>query len=168
MKSLALAIGLFTFLALPAAGKNYVVNTANDYPHHNTLGTIDCFVFPVSDPALAVCSLRAAIQIANVNPGPDTITIPTLPGDLLLSVSSSGNSENIVRGLQAAVNKGCQVITLTGFSPDNSSRKLGDLNFYVSSDAYGHVETAHAGLTHFMTDRARDLSKSTAAADSAH
>lgn len=83
-------------------------------------------------------------------------------GDLLVSVSSSGNSENIVRGLKAAKNKGCRIITMSGFSPGNSSRALGDLNFYVRSDEYGHIETAHAGLTHFMTDRARDLSMASA------
>jgi D-sedoheptulose 7-phosphate isomerase len=80
-------------------------------------------------------------------------------GDLLVSVSSSGNSENIVRGLKAAKGKGCRIITMSGFSPDNSSRAFGDLNFYVRSDEYGCVETAHACLTHFMTDRARDLSR---------
>ena len=77
------------------------------------------------------------------------------PDDLLLTVSSSGQSESIIRAIEAAREKGCQIVTLSGFSPENASRKMGDLNFYVSSDAYGYVETAHAALCHYMTDKAR-------------
>jgi len=73
------------------------------------------------------------------------------PGDLLLTVSSSGQSENIIRALQAAIDMGCQAITLSGFSPDNPSRQMGDLNFYVRSDVYGYVESAHTTLAHLLT-----------------
>ena len=79
------------------------------------------------------------------------------PGDLMIGVSSSGGSENILRAVRASQEKGCGVITLTGFSPDNPLRRLGNLNFYVESDVYGHVESAHAALTHFLTDRAASL-----------
>jgi D-sedoheptulose 7-phosphate isomerase len=75
------------------------------------------------------------------------------PGDVLFTVSSSGKSENIVRALQAALDKQCQVITLSGFSPDNPSRQMGDLNFFVRSNVYGYVETAHMALAHFLTTR---------------
>ena len=80
-------------------------------------------------------------------------------GDLVISVSSSGTSESIVRALEAASQKDCLAITFSGFNPDNPSRKMGDLNFYVPSDVYGFVETAHAGLAHYMTDRARSISR---------
>ena len=76
-------------------------------------------------------------------------------GDLLITVSSSGRSENILRAAQSARGMGCRVITLTGFAPDNPSRQLGDLNFYVDSSEYGFVETTHAALAHFLTDQAR-------------
>ena len=79
------------------------------------------------------------------------------PGDLLLTVSSSGRSENIVRALKAASGLGCRIITLSGFNPENPSRSAGDLNFYVPSDVYGFVETAHMALLHFMTDRAKTV-----------
>lgn len=79
------------------------------------------------------------------------------PGDLMLTVSSSGKSVNLLRAAQAALERDCRLITLTGFRPDNPLRLLGDVNFYVSSDVYGYVETAHAAFTHFMTDRARDI-----------
>lgn len=77
------------------------------------------------------------------------------PGDLLITVSSSGRSENILRAAKSGREHGCKVITLTGFSPDNPSRSLGDLNFYVNSVEYGLVETAHAALSHYLTDQAR-------------
>jgi D-sedoheptulose 7-phosphate isomerase len=87
------------------------------------------------------------------------------PGDLLLAVSSSGKSENILRAARAALEKGCRVITLSGFSPDNPLRQMGDLNFYVPSDVYGYVETAHAALAHFITDRAKSIAASQPAAE---
>lgn len=73
------------------------------------------------------------------------------PGDLLLTVSSSGKSENIIRALQAARDKDCKIITLSGFSHDNASRQMGDLNFYVPSDVYAYVESVHTALIHFLT-----------------
>ena len=75
-------------------------------------------------------------------------------GDLLLTVSSSGQSENIVRALTAAREKSCKVITLSGFKSDNASRQMGDLNFYVPSSVYGYVESAHTALAHYLTNMA--------------
>lgn len=73
------------------------------------------------------------------------------PDDLLLTVSSSGQSENIIRALNAAKEKRCKAITFSGFKPDNPSRSLGDLNFYVPSEVYAYVETIHMSLLHFLT-----------------
>ena len=81
-------------------------------------------------------------------------------GDLILAVSSSGKSKNILNAVSAAVDRGCQAITLSGFEPDNPLRHLGDINLYVSDRSYGYVETAHAALTHFITDRAMELYQS--------
>jgi D-sedoheptulose 7-phosphate isomerase len=75
-------------------------------------------------------------------------------GDLLLAISSSGRSENILRGVKASLGKGCQVITLSGFLADNPLRRMGHLNFYVASDVYGYVEVAHSALAHFFADYA--------------
>ena len=73
-------------------------------------------------------------------------------GDLLLAISSSGQSENILRAVRASVARGCQVITLSGFSPDNPLRRMGHLNFYMPSQGYGYVEASHSVLAHFLTD----------------
>ncbi len=80
-------------------------------------------------------------------------------GDLLLAISSSGRSENILRGVQAAAKKGCRVITFSGFAPDNPLRRMGDVNFYVPLQVYGYVEVAHQALGHFMTDSAMARTK---------
>ena len=74
------------------------------------------------------------------------------PGDLLIAISSSGQSENILRAAQACREGGGQIITFSGFRPDNLLRRRGEINFYVSSENYGQVEVAHMTLTHFLTD----------------
>jgi D-sedoheptulose 7-phosphate isomerase len=75
-------------------------------------------------------------------------------GDLLIAVSSSGRSENILRGTQAALDAGARVITLSGFQSANPLRALGHLNLYVPSSHYGLVEQAHSVLTHYLSDAA--------------
>lgn len=74
------------------------------------------------------------------------------PHDVLVAISSSGQSNNILNGASAARTKGCSVITLSGFKSDNPLRKLGDLNFYYPSTSYGLVEIAHLTLCHFWCD----------------
>ena len=63
--------------------------------------------------------------------------------DLLIAISSSGRSPNIIQAAEAAREIGCCVITLSGFEPSNPLRKLGDMNFYVPSREYGFVEILH-------------------------
>jgi D-sedoheptulose 7-phosphate isomerase len=74
------------------------------------------------------------------------------PGDVLIAISSSGQSANILLGAQAARQKGCQVITLSGFKPDNPLRSLGDYNFYVPAQIYGAVEIVHHSICHCLLD----------------
>ncbi|MGR4842811.1 SIS domain-containing protein [Rhizobium sp. LARHSG275] len=73
-------------------------------------------------------------------------------GDLLVAISSSGRSESITRAVHTARDKGCAVVTLSGFAPGNPLRDLGDLNFYVASDQYGYVEIAHLAICHAVLD----------------
>ncbi|MBI4577661.1 MAG: SIS domain-containing protein [Planctomycetes bacterium] len=75
-------------------------------------------------------------------------------GDVLVAVSSAGRSENILRACRAARERGCRVLTLSGFAADNPLRREGELNFHVPSDFYGHVEVAHMALAHLLSDRA--------------
>ncbi|MFZ5644543.1 MAG: D-sedoheptulose-7-phosphate isomerase [Bacillota bacterium] len=73
-------------------------------------------------------------------------------GDVLIAISSSGKSENILRGVDAGRDTGCRVITLSGFSGENPLRKKGDLNFYIPSDHYGFVEMGHQLIIHAVLD----------------
>jgi D-sedoheptulose 7-phosphate isomerase len=73
-------------------------------------------------------------------------------GDLMVAVSSSGRSENILRAARAARERGARLLTFTGFAADNPLRSMGTLNFWVPSQRYGHVEVAHQALAHLITD----------------
>lgn len=64
-------------------------------------------------------------------------------GDILVAISSSGRSENILNAVGMVQVKSCYVITMSGFNRTNPLRKEGDLNFYVPSSSYRYVETAH-------------------------
>lgn len=63
--------------------------------------------------------------------------------DLLVAISSSGNSQNIINAIEVAKKKKMKVITFTGFRQDNKAKKLGNINVYVPSDKYGIVESIH-------------------------
>jgi D-sedoheptulose 7-phosphate isomerase len=73
-------------------------------------------------------------------------------GDVLMAVSSSGKSENILRGVQAARNQDCKVVTFSGFKGDNPLRSAGDFNFFVPSLGYGPVEITHLSICHCIID----------------
>jgi D-sedoheptulose 7-phosphate isomerase len=74
-------------------------------------------------------------------------------GDLLVTISSSGNSANILNAIEMARSKEMPVVTLSGLKPDNKSRQLGDLNFYIPAKTYGIVECAHQVLLHLWLDK---------------
>jgi len=64
-------------------------------------------------------------------------------GDVLVAISSSGKSPNILKGVEAAREKYCHIVTMSGFKPDNPLRKKGDINLYVNSESYRFVEASH-------------------------
>ena len=72
--------------------------------------------------------------------------------DLLIAVSSSGNSPNIVRGLEAAKNKGAFVISVSGMTESNKIRGMGDMNMYFPMYEYGPIECAHTIFLHYILD----------------
>ena len=71
-------------------------------------------------------------------------------GDVVIAISSSGKSPNILNGVKAARRMGCKVVGFSGFAPNNPLRSMGDLNFYVPSRAYGLVEVSHLSLIHAL------------------
>jgi D-sedoheptulose 7-phosphate isomerase len=67
--------------------------------------------------------------------------------DLVLAISVSGNSENVVRGLQTAREAGAKTMALTGFS-GGRVKELADLCLVVPSDNMQHIEDAHLFSAH--------------------
>src|SRR5215472_12459807 len=73
-------------------------------------------------------------------------------GDLVIAISSSGRSPNILNAVDAAAAAGCAIATMSGFTPDNPLRRKGEWNFYVASDRYGFVEIGHLTICHAVLD----------------
>jgi len=74
------------------------------------------------------------------------------PGDMLVAISSSGRSPNILNAAVQARSSGCAIVTFSGFDTDNPLRATGDMNFYVASHHYGLVEISHLSLCHAILD----------------
>ena len=74
------------------------------------------------------------------------------PGDMLVAISSSGRSPNILKGVEAARARKAEVLTLSGFEPDNPLRRMGDINLYLPSKQYGFVEAGHLALLSAVVD----------------
>ena len=77
------------------------------------------------------------------------------PGDLVVAISSSGQSMNIRNAAAQAAASGAQVITLSGFQRDNPLRSAGMINFWLDSSDYGMVEIGHQFILHTISDRLR-------------
>lgn len=73
-------------------------------------------------------------------------------GDVVVAISSSGQSANILNAAKAARERDCVVYTLSGFKADNPLRRLGDLNTYLANSEYGFVEVGHLALLHGVLD----------------
>ena len=63
--------------------------------------------------------------------------------DILILISSSGKSKNIVNAAKYCSTNKINLITLSGFSKDNELSKLGNVNFFVSSNDYNYIEMTH-------------------------
>lgn len=74
-------------------------------------------------------------------------------GDVLISISSSGNSKNMINAIRTAKNLNfSKVITFTGMSPKNKVKKYGDINVWVDSNLYNFVENIHQILLLYCID----------------
>jgi len=71
------------------------------------------------------------------------------PGDVLVTVSASGDSENVVRAAAWARENGLHVIALTGFAGGRTGG-LADVHLHVEGDNYGVIEDTHQSLMHIL------------------
>jgi D-sedoheptulose 7-phosphate isomerase len=72
--------------------------------------------------------------------------------DVLVAISSSGNSMNIINAVDQAKSLGGKVISLSGFKPDNKLKQKGDINFYLPVENYGIAECFHQIILHSVLD----------------
>lgn len=113
----------------------------------------------INDPALLTC-MANDFGYENVYVRP--LELLTRTGDLLIAVSSSGKSRNILACAELAKRKGMRLIALSGFDPGNPLWQFpADISFYFPSTLYGQVEVGHETLLHsiletmWLNDKAR-------------
>jgi len=63
--------------------------------------------------------------------------------DMVILISSSGQSKNIINGARKAKKMGLPLITFSGFSSKNKLRDFGDVNLWIDSTSYNIVEIVH-------------------------
>ncbi len=72
----------------------------------------------------------------------------------MITISSSGDSENIVRAVQWGKDNGIPVISMTGFSGGRSA-SITDVNLHVDAENYGVIEDVHQSLMHILAQYVR-------------
>jgi D-sedoheptulose 7-phosphate isomerase len=81
------------------------------------------------------------------------LKILSKPGDLLIAISSSGKSENILASARWALENKMGLITLSGFDRNNPLWTLpANLSFHLPSSLYGQVEIGHETLLHAVIE----------------
>ena len=117
----------------------------------------------LNDPALLTC-MANDFGYENVYSRP--LELLVRPGDLLIAISSSGKSANILACAELARRKGMKLISLSGFDASNPLwHAPADIAFYLPSTLYGQVEVGHETLVHsiletmWLNDKARAARK---------
>jgi D-sedoheptulose 7-phosphate isomerase len=111
------------------------------------MGRFPTFAF--SDPALITCF---ANDYGYEHAMKEWLRIHITAGDLLVAISSSGESKNILYATDYVRSVQGQVITLSGFKTGNTLSKSGDLNFHLPVSNYGIVECFHQVILHIILD----------------
>ncbi|HBA35227.1 MAG TPA: phosphoheptose isomerase [Gammaproteobacteria bacterium] len=76
------------------------------------------------------------------------------PGDALMTISSSGDSPNIIRAIEVAKDVGIPVIAMSGFTGGRSA-KMADVSLHVDANNYGVIEDVHQSLMHLLAQYVR-------------
>jgi len=76
--------------------------------------------------------------------------------DVLITISSSGNSPNVVRAIEAAKEKGMKTVALTGFQ-GGKSRELADYPIHVDVQEYEAAEDVHQAIMHMIAKYIRTV-----------
>lgn len=105
-----------------------------------------------NDPSLLTC-MANDFGYENVYSRP--LDANASEGDLLVAISSSGNSENILNAIRTAKEKKLKIVSLSSFKPSNKIWNTEtDINIYLPSERYGHAEVGHEALIHSVIESA--------------
>ena len=77
--------------------------------------------------------------------------------DLVITISSSGNSPNIISVLNYCKENNIQSLALSGLKKDNNSIELADYSIYVPMKTYGMVECIHQIFLHLILDESMEI-----------
>jgi D-sedoheptulose 7-phosphate isomerase len=102
-----------------------------------------------SDPALITCFSN---DYGYENAMAEWLKIYFEKGDLLVAISSSGNSKNILNATDLAREQSGKIITLSGFKSGNKLSSKGQVNFHLPIENYGVVECFHQVILHSLLD----------------
>jgi len=105
--------------------------------------------FAFSDAALITCY---ANDYGYENAMKEWLKIHFGNGDLLVAISSSGNSKNITNAVDEAKLRDGEVITLSGFKDTNKLITKGKVNFHIPIENFGVVECYHQVILHIILD----------------
>ena len=72
--------------------------------------------------------------------------------DMIILISSSGKSKNIVNAAKYCKKNSINLITFSGFNKNNPLSKLGKVNFYIKSNQYNFVEMSHHIILVYLVD----------------
>jgi phosphoheptose isomerase len=75
--------------------------------------------------------------------------------DVLIVISSSGNSPNIVKAINTAIDKNMRVISITGFDEYNKAKFYSDFPIHIKSDNYGVIEDVSQSVMHYIAQTLR-------------
>ena len=112
--------------------------------------------FAFSDPALITCFSN---DYGYENAIAEWLRVYYKKEDILVAISSSGNSPNINNAVSYAETVNRKIITFTGFKPDNKLKNRGTINFYLNSESYGIVECFHKVIIHSILDTLHEANK---------
>lgn len=81
------------------------------------------------------------------------------PGDVVIGISASGNSANVIKGIEYAKRRGAKTIGLLGFRTGGKLHDLVDYEITVQDEHYGRSEDIHLIIVHLITNYFAELKK---------
>jgi len=69
--------------------------------------------------------------------------------DILIAISTSGNSKNVINAIKSAKEIGCKIITLTG-KDGGKMKNLGDINIIIPSNNTPRIQEMHIMIGHMI------------------